>query len=410
MNNLKQRIDNSILKQAIINGEELTRNYVMNKREKIILYHVKEVYPIKEIHKGDSIEYYTKLEPCNRNHSHKVSAKDLDLLHDKIIAYYLDLEIRNRTTVSDVLELSLIDLNPLTATRHRQIFDKYFYTFKDKKLSELREEDIRESLQRMLSNGIKSKAFNNATSTLNKINDYCVYNHLNCVNIRDKISEFRKCKMVGKNIFTRSNKRESELAFNEREAIKIIRYALEHPDYTNLAIAALITTGVRSGELLALTPYDIDLNKGVIYVEKMEQAKSYEIIDHCKDGSERTVFLNSDAKIVFNRILDLRLKDANDCKYLFLNPFSDDGKLHLRALDNRLRKIQAILGMTDYIPARSPHDCRRTYASIQYLHGVDIKTIQAQLGHSNAQQTWDYIRDIVDTNTRANKLEQGCIL
>ncbi|MCR4850841.1 MAG: tyrosine-type recombinase/integrase, partial [Lachnospiraceae bacterium] len=300
--------------------------------------------------------------------------------------------------------------NPLTATRHRQIFDKYFSTFKDKKLSELREEDIRESLQRMLSNGIKSKAFNNATSTLNKINDYCVYNHLNCVNIRDKISEFRKCKMVGKNIFARSNKRESELAFNEHEAIIIIRYALEHPDYANLAIAALITTGVRSGELLALTPYDVDIDKGLIYVEKMEQAKSYEIIDHCKDGSERTVFLNSDAKTIFNRILELRLKDASTCGYLFLNPFSEDGKLHLRALDNRLRKIQAILGMTDYIPARSPHDCRRTYASIQYLHGVDIKTIQAQLGHSNAQQTWDYIRDIVDTNTRANKLEQGCIL
>ena len=79
-------------------------------------------------------------------------------------------------------------------------------------------------------------------------------------------------------------------------------------------------------------------------------------------------------------------------------------------MDNRLRKIQHILNMTDTVQERSLHDCRRTYASIQYLHGVDVKTIQAQLGHSSAQQTWDYIRDIVDSNTRAQRLEQGCIL
>ncbi len=95
--------------------------------------------------------------------------------------------------------------------------------------------------------------------------------------------------------------------------------------------------------------------------------------------------------------------------YLFLNSHSDDGKLHLRALDNRLRKIQEILYF-DEDAVRSPHDYRRTYASIQYLHDVDIKTIQAQLGHSKVTQTWDYVRDVVDLMTRKGKLENGCIL
>ena len=48
--------------------------------------------------------------------------------------------------------------------------------------------------------------------------------------------------------------------------------------------------------------------------------------------------------------------------------------------------------------------------SIQYLHGVDIKTIQAQLGHSNPQQTWDYIKDVTDACTRTEKLKKGNIL
>ena len=410
MNKLNNQIDSTLLRCGIIEGEELTREYVMNKRERIVNYHINNVYPIKETKKGGVTVYYTKLEPGNRNHSHKISAKSIDDLHSKIVAYYLEIELRNKTTVSDVLEMALMDLNPITAARHRQIFAKHFSCLADKKLSNLSEKDIRDCLQTMLSEGIKAKAFNNATSTLNKINDFCVYNHLDCINLRDKVSEFRKCKMVGKKVFLKSNKKEQELAFSEAEAITIIRYALDNPDYLNLAIAVLITTGLRSGELLGLKAADIDLEQGIMYVERMEQTKSYEILNHCKDNSERTVFINSDAKMIFQKLLSIRSKEETDCEFLFLNPCSDDEKLHLRAMDNRLRKIQRILHMTDRLPERSPHDCRRTYASIQYLHGVDIKTIQAQLGHASTQQTWDYIRDIIDTNTRAQKLEQGCIL
>lgn len=142
----------------------------------------------------------------------------------------------------------------------------------------------------------------------------------------------------------------------------------------------------------------------------MENTRTYDIIDRCKDDSDRYVYLNEDAMVIFRVLMELRAKDDTDSHYLFLNSFSDDGKLHLRALDNRIRKIQDVLKMSKDHEIRSCHDCRRTYASIQYLHGVDIKTIQAQLGHSNPQQTWDYIKDVVDTETRLQTLSKGCIL
>ena len=141
----------------------------------------------------------------------------------------------------------------------------------------------------------------------------------------------------------------------------------------------------------------------------MERVKTYEIIDGCKDNSDRIVFLNDDAVKIFSLLLDLRSKDPSTCRYLFLNSNSDDGKLHLRAIDNRLRQLQDITGINK-VAIRSPHDCRRTYASIQYLHGIDIKTIQAQLGHSKPTQTWEYIKDIIDLKTRQNRLSEGCIL
>ena len=58
-------------------------------------------------------------------------------------------------------------------------------------------------------------------------------------------------------------------------------------------------------------------------------------------------------------------------------------------------------------PARSAHDCRRTYASLEYLNGTDIFTLSKQMGHSCAEQTWDYIQDIVEVSEKRERLK-GC--
>ena len=192
-------------------------------------------------------------------------------------------------------------------------------------------------------------------------------------------------------------------------AVSILKYAFAHPDSINLAIATLLVTGLRAGELLGLMPSDIDFKHGYINVDRMEQTRTQLIVDRCKDDSNRLVYLSPDSEMVLKKALEIYNASNTGTDFLFANPNSADYKLHLRALDNRLRKIQHELKFTDYSPERSPHDCRRTYASIQYLHGVDIKTIQAQLGHATEHQTWEYIKDIADISTRAEKLKKGCI-
>lgn len=407
---LSTQIDNQLMKRAIIENEEVTRETIMKKRERILKNHIENVFPIKEYVTGGKTYYYTKLNPTDRNHSKKISSISLEDVELKIIAYYLDIEISNRNTVWDILVASVADSTPATALRHKQTFKKYFSSIKNTKVSRLDENKLRECLQTMITNGITSKAFNNATSTLNKINDYCVYNHINCIDIRKKVSEFRKVKCVGKKVFAKHFKKDTDLSFTENEAVTIIKYALDNPDYHNLAIATLITTGLRAGELLALKPSDVQIEFGRLIVDKMEVTKSYEIVDRCKDDSNRIVYLNSDAKLILSKVLELRNCEESECEFLFLNHSSDDDKMHLRAIDNRIRKLQKELDLDNNDEVRSLHDCRRTYASIQYLHGVDVKTLQAQLGHSSAAQTWDYIKDIVDNSTRLSKIEKGCIL
>lgn len=81
--------------------------------------------------------------------------------------------------------------------------------------------------------------------------------------------------------------------------------------------------------------------------------------------------------------------------------------MHLRAIDNYMREVihKKVLGLGNEKAIRSPHDCRRTYASLEYLNGTDILTLKEQLGHKNTSQTWDYIKDVVEPEERKEKIK-----
>ena len=113
---------------------------------------------------------------------------------------------------------------------------------------------------------------------------------------------------------------------------------------------------------------------------------------------------------IINTLLTLRRQYKDDTKYLFLNPECEDGKCHARSIDNYVRRVQVQLDFDTTKELRSTHDGRRTYATLQYLDGVDLKVIQRQLGHRTVKQTEDYIQDVLDTSRRAKELEQKGIL
>lgn len=106
-------------------------------------------------------------------------------------------------------------------------------------------------------------------------------------------------------------------------------------------------------------------------------------------------------------VVDLRLEDDNPSPYLFLSENAHDGKLHLRAIDDYMRKHihKSVLGYSDKQEAKSPHDCRRTYASLEHINGTDLFTLKCQLCHTKITQTEEYIKDIMDSAKRKNQLK-----
>ena len=78
-----------------------------------------------------------------------------------------------------------------------------------------------------------------------------------------------------------------------------------------------------------------------------------------------------------------------DEDFLFLG--EKGRRIHIRAVDNRIRKLCKRAGIE---PAKSAHDIRRTVATRLYRNTHDIELVRKFLGHSDVQTTWGYIVDI----------------
>lgn len=409
---LNKKIFDSLKNELKIEDNEgLILQYVMKRREQIIEKHIKDVYPIGELHQKGAVTYYTKLNPKDHDHCNRITASTKERLEDKIVAHYLALTSVQNPSLSDLLGKALESCTKKTADKHRQLFNKNLSALKNIKIQSLKDEDIHSALSKLTKAGVKKKEFDNTVSVLNKINDYCEYHHIKGISIRQSITTYRRYFMKGKSIFTPVCKDPHDTAFDEMEAIALLNNAMKNPDFYNLGIALLLTTGLRMSELLAVKVKDIHLKENYINICRMEDTKSYEIIEGtCKAGSVRQVFLNEDAKAVIDLILKLRKQVKTTNEFLLVNPLKTNEKVHISSFDKYLRALQVELGFDETKEIRSPHDCRRTYASIQYLKGVDITIIQKQLGHTTAAQTWEYIKDIIDMNTRMASLNKGTLL
>ena len=412
---LSEKISTKLKNECKISDEARVHDYVMIRKAEILNNHVNNVCRIYEPGEGGQRYYMTKLTPKDRNHAGKIYAKTKEELEDKIIAHYLQIQNDDKITVRSTLVKALggdeSNFNK-TSKRTIQRFDKSLSDLAKIKISQLSEGDIRAALDKVISTRPTQKEFNNTVTCLNKIADYCMYEHIDIINIREIISVHRKVMLTGKHIWKDVSKQTKDLAFSRIEASRIVRFALKNPSYKALSVAILITTGLRAGELLGLKIDDIFIEDGYVWIHQAEDTKTYVLLDYVKENRCREVYLSDEALAVFKACIAFRMKDNSNSPFLLLNPCSDDGKMHLRAIDDYMREIihKEVLGYGAEREARSPHDCRRTYASLEYLNRTDLYVIMEQLGHSSVGQTWDYIKNVVEASERRKQLKGGNLL
>jgi len=159
-------------------------------------------------------------------------------------------------------------------------------------------------------------------------------------------------------------------ALSDEEMTRLLLAAKKPRD--KLILQLLVTTGLRSRELLELRVGDVDFNKGVIRVRG------------AKYGKERLI---TAPKEVFEA-LEAWIKLNN------LKPRDRLFNLSYQALYKILKKLAQKAGID---PSKvRPHVLRHTFATMALRKGLSLSTLQRLLGHSDIRTTQVYLHITIE--------------
>ena len=155
----------------------------------------------------------------------------------------------------------------------------------------------------------------------------------------------------------------------------------------------LAYSGMRVGECLALTWHDLDFKNNTIAINKTlaTTEKGFEIQTPKTKASIREISLDNETiQILKSWQLEQRKQllkvgiNAMDSKQLIFSNSKNDfiGNSTIRKYLKQISKKAGIHLITS-------HGFRHTHATLLFASGMDIKQVQARLGHSKVQTTLD---------------------
>lgn len=184
--------------------------------------------------------------------------------------------------------------------------------------------------------------------------------------------------------------------------------------YDNFFVTA-VNTGLRQGELAALTWADIDfenkfinVNKTLVY-QKLENdnSKTFHVGPPKTPSSVRKVPINRQAEIALKKQYLLRNNVwSRDCARI--NESCGDlvfvtklgGPINDQNVCDAIKRVLAVVNEfrdeAEEIPYFSSHCFRHTFATRCFEGGVAMKTVQKLLGHASIQMTMDLYTHILD--------------
>ena len=235
------------------------------------------------------------------------------------------------------------------------------------------EKDVQEFVLQKLNGGLSQKTIKDMLIVLRMIlkfgakKNYCVYTPLDV-------------------IFPTDRERQELEVLSIANQKKIMRFVEENFTFRNLGIFVCLSTGMRIGEICALTWDDIDTENGVIHIRKTLQRiyirengirRTELVIDTPKTATSiRDIPMTKDLLSVLKPLR----KVVNEQYFVLTN---DVAPTEPRTYRNYYKKLLAKLE----IPPIKFHGLRHSFATRCIESHCDYKTVSVILGHSNISTT-----------------------
>ena len=268
---------------------------------------------------------------------------EIDLL---LKQFYQHLKLHNRAGTLNSYKESL---KPLL---------KFFYLEKITKTHEVTSVVINKFIHQRL-NLVKNQTINKSICNFKTMLNFAIKNKY-----IDKINfEYTKLKVT-------KTKIES---IKESDITKIIKYLQEsnYSDKHKLIFMIMLSTGIRTTELINIKTINIDIKKRII------------LLDFTKNGKYRSIFIKQELIPLLEKVYN---KDN-----VFL--FTDENGNQMTA--NAIRCFFKYIKKELNIEVLSPHKVRHYYATTIYNNSLDIYLTSNLLGHSDIKMTQIYL----DINT-----------
>lgn len=256
--------------------------------------------------------------------------------------------------------------------------------FGEKKINSITAADIRKWQNELIKQGYSKtylKTINNQLSAIfNYATRYYDYSHNPC----------RKAGSMGKN-------KADEMQFWTKEEFSEFIDALMDKRQSYVAFMILYWTGIRLGELLALTPKDFDFDNMTMSITKSYQRlQGRDVITEPKTPKSRRVisipkFLAEDVKEYIDYIYGM---ESDDRMFPFSKYFIEyEMKRGIKASDVKPIRV---------------HDIRHSHASLLVEMGFSLLEIAERLGHERVETTMETYAHLYPNKqaTMADRLEK----
>lgn len=175
------------------------------------------------------------------------------------------------------------------------------------------------------------------------------------------------------------------LTKEEVEKLMMVAKTFEFDEY--MAVFILLRTGLRKGELLALTWDDIDFENKLMSINKNRNHLG--IFPPKTKKSNRVISMDNKLTKELKRFQLWQAKNKLQFgRYQFNNYVMVD-RYGVPYHEWKINKILSNMSKKANLPRIGPHALRHTHAVMLLESGVDIKTVSDRLGHTKINMTAD---------------------